>query len=91
MLAIIGILALIAAIAQFICWIIVLTKLFPAEGAVKGIFAVICSIYALIWGWQNVNRYDLKNIMTIWSVALAVSILVQIISIATTAAVKTQG
>jgi hypothetical protein len=91
MIAILGILALIAAIAQFVCWIIVLTKLFPAEGALKGIFAVICSIYALIWGWQNVNRYDIKNIMTIWSVALAVSIVVQIITLSTTSAVKSYG
>jgi hypothetical protein len=79
--SILGILSLIAGIVGFVCWIIVLTKLFPAEGALKGIFAVICSIYAFIWGWQNVSRYDLKNIMTIWSAAFATSIVVQILTI----------
>jgi hypothetical protein len=91
MIAILGILALIAAIAQFVCWIIVLTKLFPAEGALKGIFAVICSIYALIWGWLNVSRYNLQTVMIIWSVAFATSIVVQIISIMTAAASKSYG
>jgi hypothetical protein len=82
MIAILGILSIAAGIAGFVCWIIVLTKLFPAEGALKGVFAVICSIYAFIWGWQNVGRYDLKKIMTIWSVAFATSIVVQILTLA---------
>jgi hypothetical protein len=81
MIAILGILGALAGIAGFVCWIIVLTKLFPAEGALKGVFAVICGIYGFIWGWQNVNRYDLKNIMTIWSAAFATSIVVQVLTL----------
>jgi hypothetical protein len=88
MLAILGILAFAAFVAQFVCWIIVLTKLFPAEGALKGVFAVICSIYALIWGWLNVSRYNLQKVMIIWSVAFATSIVVQIITLITAAAVN---
>jgi hypothetical protein len=91
MIAILGILAIAAFVAQIVCWIIVLTKLFPAEGALKGVFAVICNIYALIWGWLNVSRYNLQKVMVIWSVALATSIVVQIITVVTTAAVKSQG
>jgi hypothetical protein len=88
MLALLGILAFAAFVAQFVCWIIVLTKLFPAEGALKGVFAVICSIYALIWGWLNVSRYNLQKVMIIWSVAFATSIVVQIISIIVAASVS---
>jgi hypothetical protein len=79
LLALLGILALAALIAQIVCWIIVLTKLFPAEGALKGVFAVICGIYALIWGWLNVSRYNLQKVMIIWSVAFVANIVVQII------------
>jgi hypothetical protein len=88
MLGILGLLGIIAGIASFVCWIIVLTKLFPAEGALKGIFAVICSIYALIWGWLNVSRYNLQTVMIVWSIAFATSIVVQIISIFTATATK---
>jgi hypothetical protein len=88
MLAILGILAFAALIAQIVCWIIVLTKLFPAEGALKGVFAVICSIYAFIWGWLNVSRYNLQKVMIIYSVAFATSIVVQIISIMTAASLN---
>jgi hypothetical protein len=70
-------------IGSLVCFIIVLTKLFPAEGALKGIFAIICSIYAFIWGWQNVNRYNLKNIMTIWSVCFVASIILQVVTLST--------
>jgi hypothetical protein len=78
--ALLLLLSSVAAIASIVCWIIVLTKLFPAEGALKGIFAVICGIYALIWGWQNVNRYNLKTVMIIWSIAFAINIVVQVIA-----------
>lgn len=88
MLALLGILAFAAFIAQIVCWIIVLTKMFPAEGALKGVLAVICNIYALIWGWLNVSRYNLQKVMIIWSVALATSIVVQIISIIVAASVS---
>jgi hypothetical protein len=88
LLALLGILGIAAFIAQFVCWIIVLTKLFPAEGALKGVFAVICNIYALIWGWLNVSRYNLQKVMIIWSVAFATSIVVQIISIIVAASVS---
>jgi hypothetical protein len=83
MIAILGILALIAGIASFVCFIVVLTKLFPAEGALKGVFAIICSIYAFIWGWQNVSRHNLKNIMTIWSAAFVTSIVLRVLLLAT--------
>ncbi len=91
MLAILGILAFVALIAQIVCWIIVLTKLFPAEGALKGIFAVICSIYAFIWGWIHVSRYNLQKVMMIYSVAVVTSLATQIILTMTTAASKTYG
>jgi hypothetical protein len=79
--AILGILSIVASIASLVCLIIVLTKLFPDKGVGWGIFGIICGIYTFIWGWQNVNRFDLKNIMWIWSAAIIVSIIVQVLVI----------
>jgi hypothetical protein len=83
MAALLGLLAVGAGIGSLVCLIIVLTKLFPAEGALKGIFGIICGIYTFIWGWQNVDRYNLKNVMTIWSVCFVVSVIVRIVGAAT--------
>jgi hypothetical protein len=54
-------------VASLICLILVLIKLFPAEGPVKGVLGIICGIYTFIWGWQNVNRFNLRQIMQIWT------------------------
>jgi hypothetical protein len=83
MVALLSLLGGIAGIASLVCLIIVLTKLFPAEGALKGIFGIICGIYTFIWGWQNVDRYNLKNIMIIWSACFVVSIVVRVVAMAT--------
>ena len=63
-----------AAIVSIICWIMVLLKMFPAEGPLKGILAIICGLYAFVWGWMNASRFNLRNIMLIWTVAIIVSI-----------------
>ena len=68
------ILSYLAGIVSLICWIMVLIKMFPAEGVVKGILAVICGLYAFIWGWMNSAQHNLRNIMLIWTVAILVSI-----------------
>jgi hypothetical protein len=63
-----------AAVVSLICWIMVLIKLFPAEGALKGILAIICGLYAFVWGWINASRFNLRNIMVVWTIAIIVSI-----------------
>jgi hypothetical protein len=68
------IISYVAAIVSLICWIMVLIKMFPAEGAVKGILAIICALYAFIWGWMNAAKYNLRNIMIAWTIAIIVSV-----------------
>ena len=65
-----SLLAMACGIASIICLILVLIKLFPAEGPVKGVLGIICGLYTFIWGWQNVNRFNLRQIMQIWTVAI---------------------
>jgi hypothetical protein len=63
-----------AGIASLICWILVLIKMFPAEGALKGILAIICGLYAFIWGWINAGKFNLRNIMILWTIAIIVQL-----------------
>lgn len=58
-LSIVGILA---------CYVMVLMKLFPAEGTLKGILAIVCGLYAYVWGWMNSTRFNLKMVMIVWTV-----------------------
>ena len=67
-----GILMLLVCIGWFICFIIVLIKLFQNEGALKGILGLICGLYTFIWGWMNANKLGIKNIMLIWTVLILV-------------------
>ncbi|BAS58158.1 hypothetical protein NIES2135_24570 [Leptolyngbya boryana NIES-2135] len=78
--ALIGLIAIVASITSLVCLILVLIKLFPDKGVGWGIFGIICGIYTFIWGWQNVDRHNLKNIMIIWSVAIAANILIRILA-----------
>jgi hypothetical protein len=64
-----------AAIVSLICWILVLIKMFPAEGALKGILAIICGLYAFIWGWMNAAKFNLRNIMIAWTIAIIVQVI----------------
>ena len=67
------ILALISLL-NFGCFIYVLIKLFSQEGAMKGIFGLICSLYTFIWGWQNADTLDIRNVMMAWSVCIVLGI-----------------
>jgi hypothetical protein len=69
------ILYFIGIIGSIICWVMVLIKMFPAEGALKGILAIICSLYAFIWGWINAGRFNLRNVMWGWTACIVVLII----------------
>ena len=64
----------IIGLANLVCLVLVLMKMFPAEGALKGILGIICSLYAFIWGWQNADRFGLRNVMIAWTVGIVLSI-----------------
>jgi hypothetical protein len=82
---VLGLLAVAAWIASLVCLIMVVIKLFQDKGVGWGIFGIICGIYTFIWGWQNYARFDLKNIMMIWTAAIVTSILVRILIMTMTA------
>lgn len=65
-----AILAMVALVGCIICQIFVAIKIFQADGALKGILALICGLFGLIWGWMNAGRLNIKNIMMIWTVLI---------------------
>ena len=67
-----AILALVALVGCIICQIFVAIKIFQNDGALKGIIALICGLFGLIWGWMNADRLGVKNIMLIWTVLIIV-------------------
>ena len=66
------ILAWVVLVGMVICQIIVAIKIFQNDGALKGILALICGLFGLIWGWMNAARLGIKNIMIIWTVLIII-------------------
>ena len=73
-------LALVANLVSVVMFVIVLVKLFKEEGAGKGIIGIICGLYTLIWGWQNADRLNIKNIVLIWTIAIVAGIVLQVMA-----------
>lgn len=65
----------IVGIVNLVCFIIVLIKLFAEEGAGKGILGIICGIYTFYWGWQNADRFNIRTVMTIWTVGSVLALI----------------
>ena len=64
-----AILGKLAGLASFVCFIIVLIKLFKSKGALHGILGILsCGLYPFIWGWINAATLNIKNIMILWTV-----------------------
>ena len=64
------ILAGIVAIANLVLLIMVLIKLYQEKGVLHGILGLICGLYTFIWGWMNVTRLNIKNIMMAWTACI---------------------
>jgi len=65
-------------IVNFVCFVMVLIKIFGDEqngGVGLGIFGIICGLYTFIWGWQNKDRHNLGTIMMVWTVGFIASLI----------------
>ncbi len=75
-------LSVLSGIGSLVCWIMVLIKVFSDKedgGVGKGIGALICGLYALIWGWQNAKKHNLKTWMIIWTVCIGIQVLLNVV------------
>ncbi|HEX8190665.1 MAG TPA: hypothetical protein VF586_20065 [Pyrinomonadaceae bacterium] len=67
------------ALAAFVIQILVVVKMFQNAGALHGILGIICGLYAYIWGWMNSGKYNIKNLMIIWTVLIILIIVLNIV------------
>ena len=76
-----GALATLGSIIAWVAGIVVLIKLFQMEGVLKGILGLICMLYTYIWGWGKVKdpALNLKNWMYIWTGAIVLGIILNVI------------
>lgn len=75
MATLLSILTSVVGIANFVLLIIVLIKLYQEKGLLHGILGLICGLYTFIWGWMNVTRLNIKNIMMAWTACIVLSII----------------
>ncbi|MGF1522314.1 MAG: hypothetical protein ACFBSF_08355 [Leptolyngbyaceae cyanobacterium] len=68
-----------ASIGSFVCWILVLIKLFPDQGVLYGILGIICGLYTFIWGWMNASRLGIQQTMQIWTGCFIGSIVLNVL------------
>ncbi len=75
-------LSYIGSALAFLAGLVVLVKLFQKEGFLKGILGLICMIYTYIWGWMHVKdeSLELKNWMWIWTGAIVLGIILNVIA-----------
>jgi hypothetical protein len=71
-------LALLTSLVSIGCWIFVLVKMFQNETPMYGIFGIICGLYALVWGWQNADKLNIRNIMMIWTACVILGIILNV-------------
>jgi regulator of sirC expression with transglutaminase-like and TPR domain len=65
------------SILGFIMFVLVLVKLFKAEGVLKGILGIIsCGIYPFIWGWVTNREHRLTKVMVVWTVTIIASFVI---------------
>lgn len=62
-----GLLAMVVGLAWLVCFVMVLIKMFQTEGPLYGILGLICGLYAMIWGWMNAEKLNIKNLMMAWT------------------------
>ena len=66
-------LAYLCEVGAFVCFVLVLIKLFQQKGVLHGILGIICGLYTFIWGWIEAARLNIKKIMLIWTILIIAS------------------
>jgi hypothetical protein len=87
-----GVLGGFVGLGWLICFIIVLIKQFQEGGLLHGIVGLVtCGIWTLIWGWINSGKFNIRNLMLIWTLLWVLSIVVNSMSGALRSAFSASG
>lgn len=74
----ISLISILVGLGSFVCFVIVLIKLFSAEGIWKGLLGLICGLYALYWGYTNREQQKLQTVISVWAILIALNIILGI-------------
>lgn|SRR5262249_12233324 len=73
-------------IVMVVCYVLILIKMFQAGEQTLGIVCIVLTLcfalgglVAFIFGWINVQKWNIKNVMWIWTGAIIASIVLSII------------
>ena len=78
-----GILQSLASAVTWIAGLWMVFKLFQKKGVLHGILGLICELYPFIWGLMHFSDPEIKTPMTVWLIAIGVSIVLTIIAVVT--------
>src|SRR5262245_6850617 len=83
-------LILLLAIGSIVCFVMVVLKMFQEGDQTLGIVCVVLffctglgTLIAYIFGWVNSSKYDIKNLMWIWTGIWIGLVLLEIVLVAT--------
>jgi hypothetical protein len=76
-----GILQSLAGILSFVAGLWMVVILFQKKGVLHGILGLICELYPFIWGLIHFGDPEIKTPMTIWLVAIGISIVLTVIGV----------
>ena len=83
----IPILAMIAGLATFVLGILVAVKMFQHQMIWQGILTIICALFGVIYGWQKKDEIGAQSLMVPYTIAFAISLVLNIIARVTAPAV----
>ena len=75
-----GLVQTLSSLVVFVVGILVLIKLFKAEGVLKGILGLICMLYTFIWGWMHYKEQNIKNLMLIWTGLVVLGVILNLVA-----------
>ena len=78
------VIAILAGLVSFACWIYVLIKIFTAGNIGLGVLGIICPLFAFIYGWVKSAEYNIQTVMLVWSAAIGVGIVGNVLAPHTT-------
>ena len=81
--------AVVCIIGSLVCFILVLIQMFQNDQTGMGIACIVlglvCGIgglVAFIVGWMNAAKWNIKNVMLVWTGCFAVMVLMQLVACA---------
>lgn len=68
-------------VVGLVCWIMEIVAAFKkSEGPLMGILSIVlCSLGGFIIGWINAKKWGIQKIMMIWTIAVVVGVIINII------------